>query len=914
MNENLILIAANKIKDQSLTSQEASEKILEISNDSEYMLQWCFSMLHRFSSFDSRAFALDTIQNSINDNFESVSLNSIDHLLYEFFLSIYKDSDYNNVTLLNKISGIQARLIKHLFPIEWPTAFEPLEEFSVMNFPDTIFFNFLISLRQVAQTDSNIVKLMQQDGFSLKNLLSRISDTVIKGSSDAKNIFLNCFDWIDFHILVSLPCFLFILDDFNKVPNPKTAISILSTIFKQEKFSKEEKAKFISDFKLFERFNQYLNTFSTISVSSLNDFTILLCNIFGPLIKNEFITTFIPLFIITLNRLLQAKNYQISSFKRFNGLFHEMVFNQIIQFQQIKEAYYPILIGSLNSPEAECDSNIPLLFDFFFSNIVQKADLINEIHAFLSGLTQEAPNQDNKPIQQSKYYKIFLLLNNFSIYAHNSQTYTKIVLREVLAFFSPLLDIEPSKELINDPYYIKSLKAFSDLFLQSKAYFDSKSFEKIREKDSLLFYRQFQCTFQGVHAFMNSMLSLCQLENSSIVRITNINDIVSFLITSLNIDMFKIALALIEKAPDEAISTIKNKSTEIILDQDPTLFSISEIRMLFMLFSFKQYDKENENKDKDKNKSKKEKEKEKKQKEKKPTSFLSVSYDSKRHFNFFSRVYLNSNDQNGNLIPSNKFESNNDYYEYAEMMTFLFGYKAFPFYFNEIFNNPRNQNISVIASIISILFTRYRPNISVPLTPEVEQTNGFLVFFAQNSLGNLFNIIDRDRKENKCEASQELKDFSFFYSQFIKYIIYFTSIASNEVISQILSIAQQLFRFPVLSNEALEIFLKFAFSKNDAHLIELIYPTTVNLLVQLLSKSPIFPVDYKQCVIVTLTFHHEVFQKDVDFGRSIIAPAYDLIGNTKLKFHVYVNLLEASEDQFCTRLGRISNEFFPKNE
>ena len=248
------------------------------------------------------------------------------------------------------------------------------------------------------------------------------------------------------------------------------------------------------------------------------------------------------------------------------------------------------------------------------------------------------------------------------------------------------------------------------------------------------------------------------------------------------------------------------------------------------------------------------------------------------------------------------------------MMTFLFGYKAFPFYFNEIFNNPRNQNISVIASIISILSTRYRPNISVSLTPEVEQTNGFLVFFAQNSLGNLFNIIDRDRKENKCETSQELKDFSSFYSQFIKYIIYFTSIASNEVISQILSIAQQLFRFPVLSNEALEIFLKFAFSKNDAHLIELIYPTTVNLLVQLLSKSPIFPVDYKQCVIVTLAFHHEVFQKDVDFGRSIIAPAYDLIGNTKLKFHVYVNLLEASEDQFCTRLGRISNEFFPKNE
>ena len=123
MNETLILIAEREIKDQLLTSQEAQEQINKY--DYAHMLRWCFLNLHKFTRNVSRKFALQKIQTIIDNEvrLQTISINSRDDLILEFFLKIFEDHDYSDIVLLNKISDIQTKLIKWLYPDEWPTPF-----------------------------------------------------------------------------------------------------------------------------------------------------------------------------------------------------------------------------------------------------------------------------------------------------------------------------------------------------------------------------------------------------------------------------------------------------------------------------------------------------------------------------------------------------------------------------------------------------------------------------------------------------------------------------------------------------------------------------------------------------------------------------------------------------------------------
>lgn len=887
MDETLILIAKNKIKDQALTSQEANNKIKKFDEDYPLLLQWCYFNLHNLTANESRTFVLEKIQNIVDYKFYMISLNSRDDLIAEFFLSIFKDQNYLDTSLLNLISGIQARLIKNLFPSEWPTAFNPEDELSVMNFPDPVFYNFLKSFGPIARINKKIVNFMIEDEFSLNNLLNRISESTVNGSSDAKESYLNCFKWIDFHILINCPCIIFILDDFSQVPNPEIALSVLSTIFKQDSISIDERIKSIEDFTLFKRFTKYLKTFTVISLDFFNSFINLICNIFLPLKDNEYSKSFIQIFTTIFTRLITTKTKDDNY--RLNDLFNEMIINGIIDYQSLKEIYYPMLISSLENLKDDFDLNLSLLFDLFFRSIDDKSILVSEIRSFLTELMQTI---QNTPEEQSKFKYFYYILNEFLHFVQKNRP--KVIISEILLFFSFILDTKPTQELLEDQYYINSIKAYTNIFIKSSLYFESKRFRNISIKASQIFDLLFQCTTLGTDVFMDLMYQLT-LFSSNITELGNIDDIIIFFISSLNINLINIAKKLLECAPDENIGMIKNRSIENIISRNPISFTSYDVRVLNYLFN------QNENQSNE------------------FSGFLFVSPENNQAYEFFSQIFISNaksseTEEEEENQSQNIFETIDDFFEYIKMLVFLFGYRSYQFYANEIFARPEAHNISVLTSILTILSTKFRPADieKLQVIPEIEETIKFMIEYGQNSIKDLFAVVERDLKNSNEEPSQEMKDFSLFYSEFTRYIIPFIPVVPQEIFMQILLIFENVFKYPILSSEAYQIFFSFLTKNNDVSLFEDVYPNTVYLLVQIISQPPIFATDFKNSAIEIFTFHHKIFQKNIEWGLSIIAPAADVLNTVQMKFDVYVRLMKSDKDQFCTELGKIINCYFRK--
>ena len=67
------------------------------------------------------------------------------------------------------------------------------------------------------------------------------------------------------------------------------------------------------------------------------------------------------------------------------------------------------------------------------------------------------------PDEHSKYKYFYYILNEFLIFVQRRRS--KAIIYVVLEFFAFLLESKPTKEILEDEYYVKSMKSYTGIYV-----------------------------------------------------------------------------------------------------------------------------------------------------------------------------------------------------------------------------------------------------------------------------------------------------------------------------------------------------------------------------------------------------------------------------------------------------------------